>query len=766
MSMLIRLENEGVVLEEIEADDITAEIVIGRAGDCTWAVGERDATVGRQHVSIQRRGRKVVLRDLGSRNGTFYRGREIKKIDLKPGVNVSFGKCVVRVAKSRKTAAAAKGVPQLSVHSGKSRGSKVDITAGTFTIGSDPDSSLVLLDDLLVSRRHAEVALRDDGSCWIKDLNSSNGTKVNDQALKVEQERLLQHGDRIQIAHVDLRYRDGVSGGEDVKVWIRLGIMAATVALAVGAYWAYLHIRRPASSFFDEARELAGEQAFEEARAALRDAENSRGIKEYSVKAQELRRLLAIWESTVETWAKTQDVLAEGDWVQASRSLASLVGRQKESWMWDEGGAGIDMRAEVQGVKDILDSYLTASASLKRLDVSEAGMRKRHEGLQSVLASAGEAPATYLEPLYGAMGQCAKDIEALLGDYRGLDDALASLGKWPPRLEKVLKTVENAYRSADRESVKKRASQLLPPLRGLQIGMKALGEKLRLVHAGRPDEALGIEIKLPSADMCSVDERLSATRASMSAYLEVLRRQTVTLASFLREAEAAMAKGGECFDQGRHWRDEQVMGKVFGCDTLDLPYPSRTRSAPSGEFDRYLGAEEFFEYLRARGNMTGSDLWSDAKFTTLLGASANALARVAELTRFVDSQEDKQFLDGELAARVEQMRAVLTARDLIVKDMLERAGREDGRRALVAAGIAMRLSTKPDQVEVAGKKATDWIADNLKKLRTDLMKMNTTYNYVGPSKQIEARDEVLRTGLPGDPIVKRMWVARSAVAAE
>ena len=55
----------------------------------------------------------------------------------------------------------------------------------------------VVLDNRLVSRRHAEIYWQ-DGDCFIRDLDSKNGTRINGQALK--HDKRLQDGDEVQVA--------------------------------------------------------------------------------------------------------------------------------------------------------------------------------------------------------------------------------------------------------------------------------------------------------------------------------------------------------------------------------------------------------------------------------------------------------------------------------------------------------------------------------------------------------------------------------------
>lgn len=65
-------------------------------------------------------------------------------------------------------------------------------------VGRHQDCDLVLQSSA-ISRRHAAFSVRDD-QLWLTDLNSSNGTFVND--LKIAQETLLTQGDIVQFANL------------------------------------------------------------------------------------------------------------------------------------------------------------------------------------------------------------------------------------------------------------------------------------------------------------------------------------------------------------------------------------------------------------------------------------------------------------------------------------------------------------------------------------------------------------------------------------
>lgn len=87
------------------------------------------------------------------------------------------------------------------VRQGPKRGSRIHLDSDAITIGRHPESD-IFLDDVTVSRRHAEV--RRVGDFFeVADAGSLNGTYVN-QA-RVEHER-LSDGDELQVGKFKLVY--------------------------------------------------------------------------------------------------------------------------------------------------------------------------------------------------------------------------------------------------------------------------------------------------------------------------------------------------------------------------------------------------------------------------------------------------------------------------------------------------------------------------------------------------------------------------------
>ena len=91
------------------------------------------------------------------------------------------------------------GVALLVVRKGPNEGSKYRLDAEVTQAGRHPDSD-IFLDDITVSRRHAEVIRRADGF-HVLDVGSLNGTYVNRD--RVEDAK-LSNGDELQIGKFKL----------------------------------------------------------------------------------------------------------------------------------------------------------------------------------------------------------------------------------------------------------------------------------------------------------------------------------------------------------------------------------------------------------------------------------------------------------------------------------------------------------------------------------------------------------------------------------
>jgi hypothetical protein len=101
-----------------------------------------------------------------------------------------------------------RGVGMLVVKRGPNAGSKFLLEPELTRVGRHPESD-IFLDDITVSRRHAELQ-REGGGYLLRDVGSLNGTYLNRE--RIDSARLT-NGDEVQIGKFKLIYLVGGDEG-------------------------------------------------------------------------------------------------------------------------------------------------------------------------------------------------------------------------------------------------------------------------------------------------------------------------------------------------------------------------------------------------------------------------------------------------------------------------------------------------------------------------------------------------------------------------
>ena len=88
---------------------------------------------------------------------------------------------------------------------GPSMGQRITLGKPTYVFGRDATAD-ILLSTTTVSRLHAEVSRDENGDWWVRDLDSTNGTFVNERRIKHEQ---LRDGVKIRFGEIILKFLMG-----------------------------------------------------------------------------------------------------------------------------------------------------------------------------------------------------------------------------------------------------------------------------------------------------------------------------------------------------------------------------------------------------------------------------------------------------------------------------------------------------------------------------------------------------------------------------
>jgi putative serine protease PepD len=227
---------------------VTGQLIFGRSPECS--VHLDDNSVSRQHTKLELVEQRVMLSDLGSRNGTWLNDQKITTpMELHNGDRLRISKTIyifkaaavpvqtvvppiqnpapVLTVKLQAQAPAAPvqaveppaevpasertpktvywqtGVPMTLVRS--DNGAEFGLNR-SINIGRDESNDLALKDDTSASSSHARIELVGE-QVVIADLKSRNGTWVNGK--RIQSPMPLKHGDRIRVGNAMFRLRVG-----------------------------------------------------------------------------------------------------------------------------------------------------------------------------------------------------------------------------------------------------------------------------------------------------------------------------------------------------------------------------------------------------------------------------------------------------------------------------------------------------------------------------------------------------------------------------
>jgi ABC-type multidrug transport system ATPase subunit len=214
MKLLVEWGNESVVLEPEKV------YVLGR--DISSDIQIDSSRISRAHIRFSFNKKNWEIQDLSSSNGTYLGNKKIESLQITKQIILDLGgvenfsitvsplsKGLVETRQSKEVDPAATKMSKLSA------GDFRDDNSGLarvrlqqrIRIGRDPENDW-FIDDLNVSRTHAEIVQNSSGGYELVDLKSTNGTFLNGNKIRRE---LLNTGDLISVGGFARRFtNDGL----------------------------------------------------------------------------------------------------------------------------------------------------------------------------------------------------------------------------------------------------------------------------------------------------------------------------------------------------------------------------------------------------------------------------------------------------------------------------------------------------------------------------------------------------------------------------
>jgi pSer/pThr/pTyr-binding forkhead associated (FHA) protein len=198
--------------------------VVGRGKQCEIVIDNDTVSTTHARLQYDAQSRRVSVSDLGSSNGTFLNGTRITNAQAQVGDVVRFGMAEFRLA----SGAAPQAAPAISGGrvitsrrwmlsgfdpSGRALQFELRLPeedgeangASKWTFGRDGSRAQFVIDDTSVSGAHAEIAYDARQGLVLRDLGSTNGTRIDGEPLGTRVVTLNDTGQEIAFGAAKLR---------------------------------------------------------------------------------------------------------------------------------------------------------------------------------------------------------------------------------------------------------------------------------------------------------------------------------------------------------------------------------------------------------------------------------------------------------------------------------------------------------------------------------------------------------------------------------
>ena len=752
--MIITLSCRGEDLYSLNARDFIEEISIGRNSDCTWSVGHVDSATSGRHAMISKRKNDLFLTDLGSRNGIYLNERKIKEIKLAPGMIFHFGECTMTTTDPsvKNTVKLKPCYLRYTDENGKRR--KFKVSAGSIKIGSGGKCDIVL-NSGLVSTPHISLHRKKDGSCWVKDLNSRNGTSVNGLELPGKTERMLKNGDIISVADVDITFYDGTAERHTLKLTAALATLLATGVVCVGGYFFWLQFTPASQEFLQQARAAARESDFAGARRLVAHAATARKSGDTSGARKLLLSQIDVWENSARRWGKLNELLSNSRFGEVPQLLGTMDLEYISAWDWNETNA-VKTKQDLELYKKLFFTFNRAEmvfsdreaepevidALIAEIAKGSALLRNQPQPGKQKLLIFAEGVSKKLAIVRNSYNEYAK-VTAQLRDSDSfvLPDVIAGL-------EKIKRSCPIAF-------IAGRVEVVLPVLYALQSSEKQLLESKKLLNGMHFKECIAFDVVVPDnkLQLAGLDKRIANLKKESEALKNVAAHLNILKTGLERQG----VKPGKNLASLTAFANEKDLEKVFKCDSLSLAPAPKNRKKAVGVYDKYVGIEYLYSTLvMIRSYDTVRSRYS-IPFEPIIEQAAFHMGGIRYFKEYTASQCSKFIVPGKLRDFITYLDSQVRLRDEIVKNVKKRLAKLDkGKREyFIAHGIAYALD--PQGYSYTERES---IAKEFSAFRVSMQELNRKYNTVMPEEAIKIRDQILKSGLPGDPVVKRMWSLR------
>lgn len=753
-TLRIILEHSGTPLYELNTAEYTKEIIIGRSGDCSWTLDGIDSSASSKHAVISKRKNNFYITDLGSRNGIYFQNKRIKERKLALGDKVSLGECTISVELVEEKNKRVSKFHRLEYMDAKGHRTTIDINKPQMLIGSSPDCDIIFQNQL-ISSQHAELLLRSDGSCWIKDLNSRNGTSVNGMELIMDGERMLKDNDIINIAYLEIRFLDAAVEHHDSKVWTSVITLAVTALVIMAGYVGYTKLTPDSNKIIDLAIIEINNGDLEKAKELLNAASRAEGAENTRYEREQLAQKIQLWENVITMWQAVQSDILSRRYNRAIQKLSSMNHEDLNAWTWRPNGNSEKKKAVA--TKRLLDARSSALAILQNEHSTITDVKSIHNELILASAEASQIKSQYTEQLRSDVKPVLKNIEKTLNDDNELQTTLGLLNNSQPDYQAIITRLQKISKESG-GPVKARADKILPAI--LTLHRETQRMLVMVDKVGEMDfkSVNDFRLDLPESIDWATEKNIGSLRRGLIDTVEQFKDISLQLSLIYKNLVNKGVVIGKNIPDLESFLNNQDLEALYAFDSLNMPLPKHSRKEAAGKYDELLGIEFFYDYVSNIHTQSMTLNVDELPFKPKLYKAREIILEIEKFIRFANKDNNQWFNRGQFANYIEHCQKIISLRDKIVEEQLKRDAEIGSRGFIVSRGIAAYLLPDGEKQNTLSKD----VEQSFSVFKRAILKLNREYNIAMPEDALKIRGQIIKTGLPGDPIVKKMWQQRPA----
>jgi len=197
--------------------------MVGRSRQCEIPIEDDTVSSNHARIEISAQTQRIVVTDLNSSNGTFINGSRVNSAQVQVGDTLRFGTAEFKLIAGSLPAGAGAARPSGPINHGwmlsgfdpAGRALQFELRppapngraaeSATWTVGRDRNRAQFVIDDDSVSGAHAQIAYDARQGLTLRDLGSTNGTRIDGAALGTRMATLSDTGQEITFGAAKLR---------------------------------------------------------------------------------------------------------------------------------------------------------------------------------------------------------------------------------------------------------------------------------------------------------------------------------------------------------------------------------------------------------------------------------------------------------------------------------------------------------------------------------------------------------------------------------